>query len=148
MSKNLKFFLGGLVAIAFLASLLAFAAPQNTESASPMYRPAVKTATITNDGADTLTVPSNLFSLWSYSYTASATQTSGTTAIVVVVEGSNETTGNVWFEVDRDTVSAAAGGLTKNLTGEVLCVRHRVRATGIGTHVSPYRLSSVFKKKN
>lgn len=137
-----------LAAVAVAIFALAFSAPQGENNVGTMYRPAVKTATITNTGADTTLIPSNLFSLWSYSYTASATQTSGTTAIVCIVEASNETTGNIWYEVARDTLSVAAGGLVKNLTGEVPGVRHRVRATGIGTHVSAYRLSSVFKKKN
>jgi hypothetical protein len=146
MKRNSFFILIGIALFAIMA--LAFSAPQGEDNVGTMYRPTVKTATITNTGADTTLIPSNLFSLWSYSYTGSLTQTSGTSSVILILEGSNETTGNVWFEVARDTISAATGGLTKNLTGEVLCVRHRVRATGVGTHVSAYRLSSVFKKKN
>jgi hypothetical protein len=146
MKRNSFFILIGIALFSIMA--LAFSAPQGEDNVGTMYRPTVKTATITNTGADTTLIPSNLFSLWGYSYTGSLTQTSGTSSVVLIVEGSNETTGNVWFEVARDTLSAATGGLTKNLTGEVLCVRHRVRATGVGTHVSAYRLSSVFKKKN
>jgi hypothetical protein len=146
MKRNHIFMLLGFALFTILA--LAFSAPQGEDSVGTMYRPAVKTATITNAGADTTLIPSNLFSLWTYSYTGSLTQTSGTSNVILILEGSNETTGNVWFEVARDTMSAATGGLTKNLTGEVLCVRHRVRAIGVGTHVSAYRLSSVFKKKN
>jgi hypothetical protein len=146
MKRNHIFMLLGFALFTILA--LAFSAPQGEDNVGAMYRPAVKTATITNAGADTTLIPSNLFSLWTYSYTGSLTQTSGTSSVILILEGSNETTGNVWFEVARDTMSAATGGLTKNLTGEVLCVRHRVRAIGVGTHVSAYRLSSVFKKKN
>jgi hypothetical protein len=135
------------VALAVLL-LIASAPRAEDQSAGGIYKPAVKTATITNTGADTTLVPVNLISLWAYNWTASATQTSGTSNIIVVVQESNETTGNLWYEVGRDTLSAATGGLIKNGKGTVGGVRQRVIATGVGTHVSAYRLTGTYKRVN
>jgi hypothetical protein len=136
---------------AFVALLFAFSAPQGApdeQSAGGIYKPPVRTATITNTGADTLVVPVNLISLWAYNWTASATQTSGTSNIIVVVQESNETTGALWYEVGRDTLSAATGGLIKTGKGTVGGVRQRVIATGVGTHSSAYRLTGTYKRVN
>ena len=150
MNRNISKFLAAAGAIALAVLLFAFTRPNLAEdqNVGGFYKPPVKTATITDTGADTTLVPVNLVSLWSYNWTASATQTSGTTAIVVVVQESNETTGNIWYEKARDTVSVAAGGLVKTGTGTVTGVRQRVIATGLGTHVSAYRLTGTFKKIN
>jgi len=146
--KNISKFLAAAGALALVVLLIASAPRGEQQSAGTLYKPAVKTATITNTGADTTLVPVNLISLWSYNWTASATQTSGTTSIVVIVQESNETSGNLWYEISRDTVSAATGGLIKSQRGTATGVRQRVIATGVGTHVSAYRLSGTFKKIN
>jgi len=139
--------------LAFVAALVAYTLPSEAgleaeTNAGGIYKPAVRTATITNTGADTLLIPVNLISLWERNLVVSATQTSGTTNIIVVTQESNETTGNLWYEVARDTLSAASGGLLKRSSGTVKGVRQRFIATGVGTHVSAYRATLTYKRWN
>lgn len=150
--KNIT--LVALAAILLLATVLAFtganAPAVAAEEAGPgnMYKPPVRTATITNTGVDTLTISPNLISLWDYNLVLSATQTSGTSNIIVVTQENNETTGTLWYETGRDTLSAASGGLLKRQFGTVRGVRHRFIATGVGTHVSAYRATLSYKQTN
>lgn len=144
--------LAALAAILLLATVLAFtgAKPEAVAEDGPgtMYKPPVRTATITNTGRDTFTISPNLVSLWDYNLVLSCTQTSGTSNIIVVTQENNETTGTLWYETGRDTLSAASGGLLKRQFGTVRGVRHRFIATGVGAHVSVYRATLSYKQTN
>ena len=136
------------IASAFAA--LAFFAPGAAEDdASSVYRRSWS-GTITNAGNDTLSVPVTLSSLWTYNYVLNAAQTSGTTAIIAIVQENNATSGAVWYESGRDTL-AGAGTIrvnTADIGTHVLGSRQRVILDGSGTQVSPYTVTATYKKAN
>ena len=158
------FLIFGLLAVAltFMASRSADndsrSAETNTDEASAdfqttnvVYTYPWPSDTITNTGADTLTVPTTLVSLWSYNYVITAANVSGTTSIIAVLQESNARTGTVWYEVERDTLAAAGtkrlhGGAINTL-GYVKGLRHRLILTGTGTHVSTYAANVTLKKE-
>jgi hypothetical protein len=89
--------------------------------------------------------------LWSYNYVVTAANVSGTTNIIAILQESNARTGNVWYEVERDTLAAAGtkrlhGGTTKPL-GYVKGVRQRLILDGSGTQVSTYAATLTLKKE-
>lgn len=117
------------------------------QSSSSIYQ-LTDSGTITNAGNDTLTVPVNLISLWSYNWVVTATQTSGTTDIIAILQESNATSGAVWYEVERDTIS---GPGTVRLFGDgtnnyVYGLRQRLILDGSGTQVSPFATKLTLKK--
>jgi hypothetical protein len=153
--NNISKFLTAAGALALVVLFLAWAPQGEDQQATTIYR-AVKTGTITDTGADTFAIVPNLASLWAYSYVVSATQTSGTTNITVRLQESNETTGNIWYEVERDTVKTGGQGLIVRLDGSKAAAggyvrgqRQRVILTGTtGTQVSPFHTTVVLKKAN
>jgi hypothetical protein len=140
--------LAGLCAL--ILAGLAFSASNEDQSTPNLYRRAWS-GTITNAGNDTLTVPVTLSSLWTYNYVVDAASTSGTRLIVTILQESNANTGNIWYEVERDTVSA--GTRLKRLHGlnvgqYVKGQRQRLILDGVGTQVSPYTATLTAKKLN
>ena len=141
-------FLAGMLAAVAAFSLLAFSSP-DAETASGVYRRSWS-GTITNAGNDTLSIPVTLSSLWTYNYVLNATQTSGTTSIIAIVQENNSTSGSVWYEETRDTLTGA--GTIRVKQNEdiplVLGSRQRLILDGGGTQVSPYTVTGTFKSTN
>lgn len=108
--------------------------------------------TITNTEADTLTGVTLYYDLWNYNYTLTATQLSGSTNIIAVLQENNYTTGNTtaWYEVERDTLVGAGTlrlyGASNTAPSLVKGVRQRVIQTGVGTQSSRYTLKGTWKK--
>lgn len=147
---KLKILLLFVIASAFAA--LAFFAPEpaGEDVATKIYRRSWTGDTITNAANDTLSLPVTLSSLWTYNYVLNATQASGTTSIIMIVQENNATTGSIWYESGRDTL-AGAGTIRVNTTDistHVLGSRQRVILDGSGTQVSPYSVTATFKMAN
>lgn len=133
------------------------------QSAAGIYRyssPSVTTDrdTITNTAADTIAIPPTLISLWTYNTVINTTQVSGTTSVIAVLQESADGSGSIWYEVERDTVATngtirlhgapeVALDVYSDRLGYVKGVRQRYILTGVGTHVTAYRLSTVLKKQ-
>ena len=139
----------GLVAV--ILAGLAFSASNEDQAVQTLYRRAWS-GTITDAGNDTLTIPVSFTSFWAYNYVVDAAQTSGTTAIVVIVQENNASTGAIWYEVERDTI---AGAGLKRLHGlgvgtAIKGQRQRVILDGVAasTQVSPYTATLTAKKLN
>jgi hypothetical protein len=66
---------------------------------------------------DTTTVPTLLYSLWSYNYTCDVTMEDDTASFVVILQESNEGTGSQWYELERDSVASLTGSTTVRLYG-------------------------------
>lgn len=138
-----------ILVIAAFAAFLAIAFAGEEQTSGKVYRRAWS-GTITNAGNDTLSIPVTLSSLWTYNYVINAAQTSGTTAIIAIVQENNATSGAIWYESQRDTL-AGAGTLrlyTQDIGTHVLGSRQRVILDGSGTQVSPYTATGTFKMAN
>lgn len=143
-----------LLIFAFVSAFaaLAFFAPGPAEEdvASKVYLRSWTGDTITNAANDTLSLPVTLSSLWTYNYVLNATQASGTTSIICIVQENNATSGSIWYESARDTLTGA-GTIRVNSTDigtYVLGSRQRVILDGSGTQVSPYSVTATFKMAN
>lgn len=125
------------------------AAGEEQSASSKIYRRAWSD-TITDAGNDTLTVPVTLSSLWTYNYVVNATQTSGTTAIIAILQENNATSGAIWYELERDTIAGA--GLVRlhglDIGSFVKGSRQRLILDGSGTQVSPYTVTLTSKMAN
>ena len=111
------------------------------------YRKAFTKDTITNAANDTLAVPVNLLSLYTYDYTLVKTNISGTTALKLYLQESNLTSGNTdWLTIDSSVVSTTTTGRIKGT--DVFGVRHRLIVDGSGTQSSSYNLQATLKRKN
>ena len=152
--NNISKFLTAAGALALVVLFLASSPRGEEQQASNIYR-VVTSDTITDTGADTFAIAPNLASLWAYNWVVSATQVSGTTNVIVRLQESNETTGNIWYEVERDTIITGGQGLIIRLDGRaapggafVRGQRQRAILTGVGTGVSAWRAAIVLKKAN
>ncbi|MFZ7152196.1 MAG: hypothetical protein ACO1HP_00360 [Bacteroidota bacterium] len=117
-----------------------------------IYQYTWTTDTLTDTEGDTLTGVTLYYDLWNYNYSCTATQLSGSTNIIHILQENNFTSGNTgsWYEVERDTLVGAG---TQRLYGGsnlypslIKGVRQRVIVKGIGTQSSRYTLKGTFKK--
>jgi hypothetical protein len=116
------------------------------EYARSTYQYAPDADTITDAEIDTLMPDFRFWSHWAYHYTIDVDNISGTTNIIAILqERSGDTTGD-WFEVGRDTLSAA-GTIRLPLTtdtdpqkGQVQGRRQRLIIDGAGTQSSEYTI--------
>ncbi|MBK6622905.1 MAG: hypothetical protein IPG32_19340 [Saprospirales bacterium] len=71
------------------------------------------------------------YDLWNYNYTLTATQLSGTTNIIAVLQENNYISGNTtaWYEVERDTLVGAG---TLRLYGGTNTAPSYVKGSGNG----------------
>lgn len=74
-------------------------------SDSPIYRYSWTDETVTGTNNDTFTVPTLLYSLWSYNYTIDVTMDADTASFVAILQESNTNTGSDWYELERDSVA-------------------------------------------
>ena len=103
-----------------------------------------QSATITDTGADTLSVPVNLLSDLSYSWYITGTELTGTIDLTVSLQESNQLSGNTdWVEVGTVTIDADE---TLKITGaNTYGVRQRMLITGTGTQTATYAVTARFK---
>lgn len=144
--KYLAIILGLVVFIGIAANVTSPPAPP------AIYQYTWTTDTITNTESDTLTGVTLYYDLWNYNFTNTATQLSGTTNLIHVLQENNYISGNTtaWYEVERDTLAGAGTlrlyGGTNTAPSYVKGVRQRVILTGVGTQSSRYTLKGTWKK--
>ena len=114
-------------------------------SSSPIYAPTITGDTITDAGADTISVPGLLYSKWAASYTLSTTQLSGTQDLTFVVQESPNSTGGPWVQVGTKSTSGATD-VDRIEVATVYGVKHRIIVTGSGTQSTEYAIDAVMKK--
>jgi hypothetical protein len=74
-------------------------------SESPIYRYSWTDETLTGTNNDTFTVPTLLYSMWTYNYTVDVTMDADTASFVAILQESNTNTGTDWYELERDSVA-------------------------------------------
>lgn len=102
--------------------------------------------TITNAGADTITLSTNLLSDLKYNWTITGDQLSGTIDLTIVIQESNQLTSSPddWIQVGTATIDADDESV--RITGEhVYGVKQRIIITGSGTQSAEYSLNARFK---
>ena len=102
------------------------------------------TGTITDDSVDTIVLPIKLLSSVSYCWSLTGTTNTGTAALSLSLQESNQTTGDTdCVQVGTATVDANE---TVRITGEVAYgIRQRLVITGSGTQDTDYVLTARFK---
>lgn len=142
-----------IIVILLLVVGVAIAADVVSTSPPPaIYQYTWTSDTITNTEADTLTGVTSLYDLYNYNFTSTATQLSGTTSLIHILEENNFQSGNTtaWYEVERDTMAGAGTlrlyGGSNTAQSLVKGVRQRVIIKGIGTQSSRYTLKGTWKK--
>lgn len=101
--------------------------------------------TITNTESDTLLLPVNFLSSWTYSYSVVLANLSGTTNVAVALQRSN----SLSSDTDWKTAATFTGtsGILQEVATDVPGVRHRLILTGSGTQSSTYNIYGIYKKK-
>lgn len=101
--------------------------------------------TLSDTELDTLTYPYALLSKWTYNYVLSVIRDSGSGNPIFIVQESNQRTGDVWYEVARDTITATG---TYRLNGDLIYgMRQRVILDGEGTAEHRYTLTFTGKRE-
>ncbi|MCB0583651.1 MAG: hypothetical protein KDD10_30505 [Phaeodactylibacter sp.] len=119
-----------------------------TSTASSSYYAVTETDTITNTEIDTFLLDGQFRSKWDYNYSVHGDQLSGTIALNVILQETNDPDGTLhWYEVQRDTVNADEEVVWLS-SGSVDGVRQRVIVDGDGTQSAKYYIRAVFKKTN
>lgn len=140
----------GIFACLVFISVAADVVATKAEEAPPpqIYQYTWTADTITNTESDTLTGVTLYYDLFNYNYTSTATQLSGTTNLIYVLQESNYGSGTEWYEVERDTLGAGVNRLhgADNEFSLTKGIRQRVIITGIGTQSSRYTLKGTWKK--
>jgi hypothetical protein len=113
------------------------------------YRYEFTADTITNAELDTLTLPVNLYSDYTFDYQVTRTNVSGTSKITIYLQESNLTSGNTdWITIDSIGTSNS-GATPGRITGDhVYGVRHRLIFDGGGTHATKYTCMAMLKRVN
>lgn len=152
-----------LFALLFAVALIvgfAFTSSENSSTtASTIYRYGYNESTslvdtITDTEIDTFTLATRLYSNWDYNWTVRTSSLSGTRALVVYLDESNDNSGNNdWLTVDSLVISASVGtarmALKSSYTAldaRVAGVRQRIRTKGSGTQSTKYWIQATFKK--
>lgn len=107
--------------------------------------------TITDAENDTIVTNFGFYTQWTYNVTLEATQLSGTTSIIAILQEQNPyaTSENDWYEVERDTISATGIIRLYGGSGDLAHVkgrRQRVVLDGSGTQSSTYTLDTNYKR--
>lgn len=117
-------------------------------TAATSYYAVTETDTITNTEIDTFLLDGQFRSRWDYNYSVHGDQLSGTIALNVILQETNDPNGTAhWYEVQRDTVNADEEVVWLS-SGSVDGVRQRVIVDGDGTQSAVYYIRAVFKKTN
>ena len=143
MSKLVKLMIGLSAGMLTAAILLTSAKPSEFDAGTDIYR-VVASDTITDTGADTITLSPNLFSFWKYNYVVQGNELTGTIDLLVTVQERNTPNSSIWYTIATDTVLADLE--VEVFTGDVYGTNQRVIITGSGTQSSEYTLQTVLKK--
>lgn len=139
-----------IAAFAFFGALVLFSAFDNGDFApGSYYSKAVTQDTLTDAEKDTIAVPANILSLYTYDIQPVVTQLSGTAAVKVYLDQSAKASGNTdWFCIDSSAslTNAAPRGILDGT--DLLGYRYRLRFSGSGTQSTVYNCSYLLKKKN
>ena len=139
---------------ALLCAILAFAFTNTTTAPDEPFAGSLyeySTAdTITNAGNDTISITPYLISNWYYNLTLRANQASGTKNVILILQESNERSGDYWYEVERDTATGSGTTITRlygsGLSDRVQGVRQRIILDGSGTQSTLYTVKLTLKK--
>lgn len=116
------------------------------DAVSGIYTYAFPADTITDTEVDVLTIPSVLISKWSYNWTISTTQLSGTQKLSCQISESNTRTGTDWLNVGSAVTTSGSTDLDRAV-GEILYgMRQRMTITGTGTQSTRYVVTVTLKK--
>lgn len=148
-TKNILLFAMGLLVLSLVA--MAFGPSEGVKyngsdyAVSEYYTYAPAQDTITNTEADTLALPVNFLSNWTYGYSIVLGNLSGTTNVAAVLQHSHMLSGNT----DWKTLASFTGtsGILQIEGTDVTGIRHRLILTGSGTQSSTYDIDAIFKKK-
>lgn len=100
--------------------------------------------TITDTGLDTLTLSNIYASKWTYNWVTNVVRESGTGNPILILQESPVSSGDVWKEVSRDTITATG---VYQLNGEIIYGRRqRLILDGEGTAVHSFNTYFVAKK--
>lgn len=147
MKQNTLILLPLLLLLVIVAAAFAPTAPSASEEApSEYYYYGPSQDTITNTEADTLALPVNFLSNWTYGYSVVLGNLSGTTNVAVVLQQSHTMSGTADWKT-LATFTGTSGILHLDGT-DVTAVRHRLILTGSGTQSSTYDIDAIYKKKD
>lgn len=141
-----------LVAFAIFGAVLllsSFDKSSEEDAAGEKYQKAVTQDTLTNAEKDTIAIPDNIASLYTYAIHPVVTQLSGTAAVKVYLDQSAKSSGNTdWITIDSSAslTNAAPRGILDGT--DLLGYRYRLRFSGSGTQSTVYNCTYIFKKKN
>lgn len=98
---------------------------------------------------NTVTTPTNFFSLYTYDISLKPVSLSGTQALTFCLDKSNARSGTIndWMAIDSITTGTNANIVQLKGT-DATAARYRVRVKGAGTQSSTYQIWSIWKKKN
>lgn len=144
--KNTIFAFLMLLAVGIIAGLSTSFEPMATGG---YYAKSITQDTLTNAEKDTIAIPTNILSLYTYDFQPVVTQLSGTAAVKVYLDQSAKSSGNTdWFCIDSSAslTNAAPRGILDGT--DLLGYRYRLRFSGTGTQSTVYNCSYILKKKN
>jgi len=143
MSKINKIMIGLSAGLLTAAIFLTSAKPSEYDAGTDIYREIVSD-TITDAGADTITLSPNLFSFWKYNHVIEGDELTGTIVLYVKVQERNAVNSSIWYEIESDSIKTDLGVL--QLNGDNYGINQRLIVTGSGTQSSKYTIQSVLKK--
>lgn len=117
----------------------------NAQTLDPIYTYTFAADTITDSESDTLLLPADFVSPWSYAYHVAMNSLSGTDTLAFVVQESLQKTGNA----DWVTIATGAGSadVSTRITGALMYGRRqRIIINGSGTQSTRYSITFVAKK--
>jgi hypothetical protein len=127
--------------VAFVAALSSVKA----QTLDPFYAYTFTPDTITNTESDTLLLPADFISPWSYAYHAVMDSLSGTDTLSFVIQESVLRSGNTdWITV---ATGAGSGSFRTRITGALMYGRRqRIIVNGAGTQSTRYSITFLAKK--
>lgn len=135
-----------LLALIFTLSTFLTVENADCQSSSPVYAYQFDRDTFTNSNSDTLLIPTNLISKWSYCWSIDLDRISGAGNSIFIIEESASTSGDLdWIEITRDTFNT--DGNYRFVGDPIYGRRQRLIAKGTGTHSTDYHILFVGKKE-
>jgi hypothetical protein len=131
--------------IILLAALLVFCASAKSQTLDPFYTYIFTPDTITNAESDTLLLPADFISPWSYAYHVVMDSLSGTDTLSFLIQESVLRNGNTdWITV---ATGAGSASVRTRITGALMYGRRqRIIVNGAGTQSTRYSITFLAKK--
>lgn len=132
-------------AIIFSVAMLFCFVSAKAQTLDPLYTFTFTPDTITNTEMDTLLLPVDFVSPWSYGYHIVMDSLSGTDTLSFVVQESMLKTGNTdWITI---ATGAGSANVSTRIVGQLMYGRRqRIIVNGAGTQSTRYRITFVAKK--